>query len=112
MAVTENIYLGHDNEIALILKNNSSAVDLASVMRMTLKIDRVLLSSTNGGSDPIIWGQSSFVTGEVHINISDLTTTLEAGLYNAPLTVYDSVSTSGIVWGNVRVRVWNNPETT
>jgi len=112
MSVTENVYLGHDNEIALILKNNSTVVDLVSVTRMTVKLDKVLLESTNGGSDPIIWNQSSFVTGEVHIRIGDISSLIEAGLYNAPLTVYDSISTAGIVWGNVRVRVWPNPEST
>ena len=112
MSVTENVYLGHDNDIALILKNNSTAVDLASVSKMTLKVDRVLISSTIAGINAITWSQSSYVTGEVHINIGGLSSSLSAGIYNAPLTVYDSVSTAGQVWGNVRLRVWPNPEST
>jgi hypothetical protein len=110
--VTENVYLGHDNEIALILKNDSTAVDLASINRITIKMGQTLISSTNGNSDPILWNQSSYVTGEVHIKIGELTSILEEGLYNAPITVYDAISTAGIVWGNVRVRVWPNPEST
>lgn len=112
MAVTENIYLGKDNEIALILKNDSTAIDLSSVTRMTLKLGRVLISSTNGGSEPILWNESSYATGEVHIKLRGMSSVIECGLYTAPLMVYDPVSTAGVMWGNVRVRVWDNPEST
>lgn len=97
--MSEYVYIGHDNEIRLILKQNSVASDLASVTAMRLVIGTVTVSSTNQVTDTIRWAQSGYATGEVRMKLGDLTT-LKPGTYrHCPVVVVDSTNVDGIVWG-------------
>lgn len=114
--MVENVYLGHDNEIALILSENSTAVDLSGVSQMTLRIGSVLISSTNGATDAILWNGGTYITGEVHFKLGESSLLTVAapngGMFRSPLTVYDAASTYGVVWGSIVLRVIPDVEAT
>ena len=96
--MSEYVYLGHDNQIRLILKQNSVASDLASVTKIHLVIGTVTVSSVNGASDPIRWAQAGYATGEVRMDLGGQS--LRAGTYrHCPVVVFDATNTDGIVWG-------------
>jgi hypothetical protein len=105
---TEIVYLGHDNTVDVILKADGVAVDLAPVTSMTLTVGTVLISSDNTAGDPILWVQGGYATGEVHIAIGGESIT--AGVYLAPLVVYDPTNLDGVVWGTIPLRVLADPE--
>ncbi len=109
--IIETVYMGHSNHVSLILKSNSSAVDLSSVNKMTLRVGKALISSTNASTDMLLWNQSTYATGEMHIAIGE-SSQVEAGLYNAPLTVYTAGSSAGLVWAEIPIRIVNNVEVT
>jgi hypothetical protein len=96
--MSEYVYLGHDNQIRLILKQNSVASDLASVTKINVVIGTVTVSSVNGASDPIRWAQAGYATGEVRMTLG--AQALRAGTYrHCPIVVFDAVNTNGIAWG-------------
>ena len=106
---TEIVYLGHDNTVRLQLKASSSAASLGSVTNITLTVGSTLISgSSSATTGEIIWSGSSFSTGEVRIrigNFSSASTPLTAGTYLCPMVVYSATNSTGIVWGNVPLRV-------
>lgn len=67
--MSEYIYLGYDNDIRLILKQNSVASDLASVTAMLFVVGRDAIYSTNNANDPIRWAQAGYATGEVRMEL-------------------------------------------
>lgn len=106
----ENVYLGHSNTINLILKSNSTAVDLSGVTSMTLTFNGVLLTSTNT-TESITWNQAGYATGEVRLHLGNQTT-LSTGIYEAPLIVYESTDVNGIVWGTMPLHIIEEVEGT
>lgn len=101
---TEIVYLGHDNTIDLILKDEDVAVSLAAVTKMTLTLGDVTLISTNQVGDPILWAQLGYATGEVHLDLGE--EVIKPGNYEeAWLVVYDPTNTYGVVWGSFMVEV-------
>lgn len=111
MSDLETVYLNKDNVIALILKDNDTAIDTSAVTRATLRLGHALIASTNGATDAILWGGATYATGEIHVDLGG-STLIEAGVYTAPLTIYSAGSTNGTVWGNIKIRVMVDPETT
>lgn len=105
------VYLGHDNELAYILKDNGTAIPTSAVVRMTLRIGKTLLTSTNGATQAIRWDGSTYQTGEIHI-VAGRTTGIAPHIYRSPLVVYTSTDSSGIVWGEVQLDVRSDPEAT
>ena len=99
----EIVYLGHDNRIDIILKADGSAVDLSSVIRMSLSFDALLIDSDNGDSDPIQWDGVGYATGEVRISLGSQE--IPAGSYRSPLVVYDPSNPDGIVWGRIPIQI-------
>lgn len=99
----ETVYLGHSNTIDLILKENNTAVDLSGVVKMTLTFNGQTLESTNSTAD-ITWNQAGYETGEIRLHLGNQST-LSTGIYEAPLVVYESTDTIGVVWGNVPLRI-------
>lgn len=98
--MSEIVYIGHDNQIRLILKQSDVASDLASVTTIRLVIGTVTVSSTNQVTDTIRWAQAGYATGEVRMTLGDLTT-LKAGTYrHCPLVVVDASNADGLVWGS------------
>ena len=96
--MSECVYIGHDNQLRLILKQSSVASDLASVTKIHLVIGTVTVSSVNGASDPIRWAQAGYATGEVRMDLGGQS--LRAGTYrHCPVVVFDATNTEGIVWG-------------
>jgi len=104
----EIIYLGHDNWIDVILKEDGAAKDLSGATRMTLSFDEVLIDSSNGESDPILWAKEGYATGQVKILLG--AEDISAGSYRAPLVVYDPDNLEGIVWGRIPIQVEESPE--
>ena len=96
----EYIYLGHDNTIDSELREDGSAVSLASVTRMTVDFDGTVIDSdtTGCGTDqPFDWSQGA---GKVVFDFGQQSIT--AGHYAAELTVYDTTNPNGIVWGSFK----------
>ena len=101
---TEIVYLGHDNTIDLLLKSEGVAVDLAATTAMTLTFGSQLISSINGAAtDMIWWAKAGYETGEVRISLGH--STITPGTYSAPLVIYESPTTDGIVWGKVKIQI-------
>jgi hypothetical protein len=99
----EIVYLGHDNSINLILKADAVAVPLAGVTRITIAFGATVISSTNLSTDPILWAQASYATGEVRLFLG--AKTIAAETYEAQFVVYDAANPNGIVWANVPIVV-------
>ena len=99
--ITEIIYDGHDNTIDLLLKADEVATDLSSVTRMTLDVDTFILVDSAISGECFDW--STGVTGKVILALGG--EGIDEGLYRAKLTVYDSINTDGIVWGEFNLTV-------
>jgi hypothetical protein len=104
----EKIYIGHDNPIRLVCKENSSAVDTTLLTKVSVTLN-VMLSSTSAAAGLIRWNQAGYESGEIRLMIGN-STMLLAGTYQAPLILFDAVNTNGIVWGMVPIQVLTNPE--
>ena len=104
---TETVYLGYDNVINIILKNDTTgaptAVDLSGATRMTLELGTDLIDSDNGDTDPIRWGKVGYATGEVRFYLGMLI--LTAGDYHAPLIIYDPTYPEGLMWGYLPISI-------
>ena len=103
MMKQEIVYLGHDNYIDLILMANGVAQDLTGITKMTLTFGTKLVSSTNLSTDPILWKQAGYGTGEIRIFLGKQSIT--PGNYSAPLILFDPVNVDGVVWDYVNVEI-------
>ena len=106
----EIAWLGHDNAIDLLIKENGTVISLNPVTRMTLSLGTIILESTNNATHAILWAKAGYVTGECRIYINNTTKVIPAGVYDAPLVVCNSTATAGIVWGSVPLIVKTDPE--
>lgn len=104
----ETAYIGLSNTNNFILKQNGSAVDLTSVTKMTLTFGASALESTNSTAS-ITWNKAGYETGEARLHLGNCAT-ISTGVYEAPLIVYDSTWTNGLLWGNISLLVKANPE--
>ena len=110
---TEVIYLGHDNSIDLVLKNNNTAIDLSGMNRMTLTFGSVALDSTNSSTQIMTWNKVGYATGELRIKMATVSASrVTPGSYKAILTLYDATETNGIVWGEIPIIVKDEVEGT
>ena len=100
---TEIVYLGHDNVMKYQLLASSSAASLTSITGMTLTFGSTLIANSSASTGAITWAGSGYITGEIRLRLGDQAIT--AGTYNAPLVVYDAANSTGIVWGNIPLRV-------
>lgn len=114
---TEVVYLGHNNTIDLQLKASSTAVNLASVSKITLTFGDTLVENSSASSGAITWAGASYSTGEVRIKVGSLmssssasTYLLSPGHYDATLVVYDASHSSGLIWAKVPIHVKADPE--
>jgi hypothetical protein len=105
----EVIYIGRSNSIDFTLKSNSSAYDLASVVRMTLSFGDKAVDSSNTTVQGITWNKLGYETGEVRINLGHKTT-LTTGLFDAPLIVYEGADVNGVFWGTIPICIKANAE--
>jgi len=100
---SEVIWLGHDNAINLLLKEDGTAKDLSDVTKMTLTVNGTLITSTDKATGYIRWDQAGYDTGECRLFLGDLA--LSVGRWACPLIVFDTAATDGIVWGMVPVEI-------
>ena len=102
--MSEMVYLGHDNTIYLVLKEDGVAQSLAAVSRIDLNIDDGEYEfSSADSSDGSSFDWDFSVTGGVLISLGQ--TEIEAGTYRARLVVYDPTNAKGIVWGDFDLMV-------
>lgn len=104
----EIAYIGLSNTNNFILKQNSTAVDLTTVTKMTLTVGSNAIESTNSTAS-ITWNQAGYETGEVRLHLGNQAT-ISTGVYECPLIVYDSTWVNGLFWGNIPLQVKANPE--
>jgi len=103
MGLNEYVWLGHDNTVNLILKEDGSAVDTSGLTKITVTLDEITFKSTNQASDLIRWNQGGYDTGEIRLALGDQN--LSVGRHKATIVVYDATNTDGIVWGSLTIRV-------
>lgn len=99
----ETVYVGNDNSIDIILKEDGVAVDLSGTSRVTLELDSVYDSAVVGWGDnePFDVTEGS---GKLIMRLGGLG--IAAGNYpEAELVVYDPGNLNGIVWGKLKVIV-------
>lgn len=115
MALTnyELLFVGRDNSVDLQLwasgtgTTESSAVSLAAVTQIKLRVGDVVINSTDSAAGQIRWNQAGYKTGEIRIFAS---TSLSTGSFNSALVVYDPTNTSGVVWDDdLPLRVKSDP---
>jgi len=110
--ITEYHWVGHDNTIDLVLKEDGSAVSTTSVTKAKISFDDQTIISTNQAGDAIRWDQAGYATGEIRISLNN--ETVNAGKHEATLTIYDAVNTDGVVWKHISdkliIEVFNDPE--
>lgn len=99
----EIVYLGHDNWIDAVLKEDGSAKSMSAATKMTLTFGSLLVDSTNDAADPILWAKEGYLTGQIRIKLGQVA--IPAGSYDAPLVVYDASNPNGIVWGEIPIQV-------
>lgn len=112
MSSIEYIYLGNDNAIELILKEDGVAVDLSGVTRTTLSFDSTTIDSATVGFGAGLAFDVSEGSGKLVMRLGDLVDGLGAplipvGHYAAELVIYDSEHDDGIVWGKINIRVYS-----
>jgi len=106
MSVREIVYLGRDNTVDLLLKEDGSAKDLSAVTRMIVKQDdgdwEVDYDTYNNAFD---WDTGT--TGKVILDLAAALATegVAAGEYVVRLVVYDPTNTDGLVWGRFVLEV-------
>lgn len=99
----EIVWLGHDNSINLLLKEDGVAKDLSDVTKMSVTVNGTKVLSTDKAAGLIRWDQPSYATGECRLFLGD--SSLSVGRWSCPLIVYDATATDGFVWGMVPVEV-------
>ena len=104
----EKVYLNHQNPIRLVLKENSSAIDTSLIEKVSVTLN-YSVESTSASAGYIRWNQAGYESGEIRLYLGT-STKLLPGIYDAPIVIYDNVSTAGIVWGNIRLHVLADPE--
>lgn len=108
---TEIIYLGHDNEIDLVLLENGAPVALDAVTRVVCDLGATSLDSDSLGFgagqpfDPTVTG----IYGGQSVDLLRLLLggqSIPEGLYRGRLVLYDPSHPGGVVWTeSLRVRV-------
>lgn len=102
MAITEVVYLGRDNSIDLLLKTDGEVQSLSSITSMKLIfVNGSTITSTNLDDDPIRWGKSGYIEGEVRLFLGE--EDLAAGKYNTELVLYDPSNLNGVSWGDLKI---------
>ena len=97
--MVEVIYNGNDNAIDLQLLEDTVAVDLSSVTRMTIAFDTKVVDSD---TSPDVFDWSA---GDGKLTLILGAESISEDLYYAELVVYDPANTNGIVWGSFKVVV-------
>ena len=100
----QTVYLNHDNVIDIILEADNTAVDISAATALVLSFGTVAIRSTNSTAQFITWNGGTWATGEVRFNLGKSTKLRDQvgpGSYKAWLTVYDPLSTAGLIWGQI-----------
>ena len=95
----EEIFLGHDNAIDLILLADGELADLTNIQRMTLEFKNIVVDSDTSPT-AFDWSEGD---GKVFLMMGE--EAIPLGSYNAVLTAYDNVNDDGVVWDTFRCRV-------
>lgn len=99
----QTVFLGHNNTIDLLVKNNGTVIATSSFTQMTLTFNGVTLTSSNTTAS-ITWNGSGYSTGEVRLHLGGQST-LSTGFYEVPLVTYSASDTIGTVYGNIPIHV-------
>lgn len=107
---TETVYLLRQNYFSLQLTSSYEPVSTADFTAMKMAIGDVLVSSTNITGDAIRWNQSGYETGEVRLQLGEVTD-LVAGRYpRCYLVCYDATYTAGRVWSCLQLFILDDVE--
>jgi len=95
----EQVFLGHDNIIDLLLTSDGTIVDITNTTRATAEFGETTIDS-DISTDAFDWSEGD---GVLHLIMGE--ETISEGSYKVVITLYDVVNTDGIVWGDFRCRV-------
>lgn len=89
----ENVYLGHDNVVRIIVSDSGTPLNLAGITRMTLELQGAGVVVDSDETPRLIdWSQGG---GVVEFELGDLV--IAPGTYDATLVAYDPLHTDGQV---------------
>jgi len=98
------LWIGRNNSLDFLLKEDGTAIDLAAVTKMELEFDSAhVVTDSTPGSYPIKWEFTPEVTGKVSLqlgNDENVPTELEK-YYKAELILYDPTNEEGVTWGEI-----------
>ena len=106
--ITETVYIGKSNKIALLLKarkaNSADATDqdISATTKMELKVGALTISSASNAS-AFDWSTDG-ADGILYLDIGRVSG-LKKGLFKARLTVYDTTYPYGWVWDDFMLNV-------
>lgn len=98
------IWIGKDNTLDFILKEDGVAQDLSGVTKVELEFDSSsVITDTTPGSYPIKWEFTPAVVGKISLQLGkESATPTELEKYHkATLTLFDGVNDDGITWGEI-----------
>lgn len=99
----EQIFLGRDNAIAYVLREDKVAIeDLSPVTRIVVTVGEVVIDSTVVGSDVIWWTDQVEYKGVLvdYLQMVLGHQGLAVGTYTMDVVAYDPGNQSGVVWGS------------
>jgi hypothetical protein len=100
----EIIYIGsYNNTIDLRLESDGVPISTSSVTRIDANINGIDVSSTNQGSDLIIWDQLGYAEGEVRCRLGPVSG-LEPYFGDMYLVVFDPTNPDGVIFGPITVK--------
>jgi hypothetical protein len=99
----QTVYLGRDNEIGVVLYDDSSGtmepIDFSGVTKILIRLDGETFDSV---SSPELF-DTSYGNGKLFIYLGGAS--LPVGSYHMRIILYDPVHTNGIVWPTITVSV-------
>jgi len=95
------VWLGYENSLGLLLREDRRAVDLSSVARVRLFLESSVLESANRGGDPMLWCEPGYRKGEIRLFLGGVN--LSLGNHTASLVVDE------VVWGEFEFDVCRLP---
>ncbi|MEN6439771.1 MAG: hypothetical protein ABFD97_14445 [Syntrophobacter sp.] len=95
------IWLGYENSLDLLLREDRRAVDLSNVIRVRLVLESSVLESASRGGDVMLWCEPGYRKGEVRLFLGGQN--LSLGSHSASLVVDE------VVWGQFEFDVRRLP---
>ena len=95
--VEEEIFIGRDNIIEVTLLEDGTAVNLASVISITVTFGGYSVSSSDGSVFPLKWG-GALATGILQMQLGATENLRSDTQFIATITLVDPDNLNGLLW--------------